>query len=235
MDSITLYQFSSVWGLPNISPFCMKLEGYLKLAGLDYQVQTQNDPRKAPKKKVPYVKIGDRLIADSEHIYDYLRVHKGVDLDRNLTMEERAIHHAMSVMCDESLYFVLIYNRWIDEINWDTFRSAVFGPLPKMVRSFVANKVRSKVQGDIVAHGMGLHAKEEVYAIGEKHLAALGEYLGDKPWFGGANPTKLDVCATSYLANIIKSPLENPLKVSLQQWPNLVALAEKGLAEIYGV
>lgn len=233
MKHITLYQFSPYWGLPNISPFCMKLEGYLKLGGLEYTVKVQNDPRKAPKKKIPYVKIDAQLIGDSEHVYDYLKSQNLIDLDSDLTDQERAIHHAMGVMCDNSLYFALIYNRWVDEVNWERFREEVFSPLPKMVRSFVSKQVRKKTQGDIVAHGMGLHKKEEIYAIGDKDIAALAHYLGDKTWFGGSKPTKLDVCATSYLANIIKPPLQNPLKESVQKWPNLVALAERGLKEIY--
>lgn len=233
MDAITLYQFSPFWGLPNISPFCMKLEGYLKLGGIDYKIKPQNDPRKGPKKKIPYIKIGNRYMGDSERIYDYLKSQDLIDLDSQLTDEERAIHHAMGVMCDDALYFVLIYNRWVDEVNWDTFSNEVFSSLPKMVRMFVSKQVRKKMQGDIVAHGLGLHAKEEIYAMGDNHIAALGEYLGDKTWYGGSKPSKLDVCVVSYVANIIKPPLQNPLKASVQKWPNLITLAEKGLKEIY--
>ena len=35
---ITLFQFQRYWGLPNISPFCLKLETYLRLAKIPYQV-----------------------------------------------------------------------------------------------------------------------------------------------------------------------------------------------------
>jgi hypothetical protein len=31
---ITLHQFAPAFGLPNASPFCMKLETYLRMAGL---------------------------------------------------------------------------------------------------------------------------------------------------------------------------------------------------------
>ena len=35
---IKLYQFKPAWGLPNPSPFCMKVETYLRMAGLSYGV-----------------------------------------------------------------------------------------------------------------------------------------------------------------------------------------------------
>ena len=35
---IKLYQFNPAWGLPNPSPFCMKVETYLRMVGLPYEV-----------------------------------------------------------------------------------------------------------------------------------------------------------------------------------------------------
>ena len=49
---IELYQFPRAFGLPNPIPFCMKVETYLKLTGLPYEVK-DTDPRKAPLGKLP--------------------------------------------------------------------------------------------------------------------------------------------------------------------------------------
>ena len=35
--TIKLYQFPPALGLPNASPFCMKLETYLRMAGLPFE------------------------------------------------------------------------------------------------------------------------------------------------------------------------------------------------------
>ena len=35
--SIALHQFAPCFGLPNASPFCMNVEAYLRLAGLEYR------------------------------------------------------------------------------------------------------------------------------------------------------------------------------------------------------
>lgn len=44
---IKLYQFSPAWGLPNPSPFCMKVETYLRMTGLPYEAINGALPFKA--------------------------------------------------------------------------------------------------------------------------------------------------------------------------------------------
>lgn len=63
---ITLFQFPAAFNVPNASPYCLKLETWLRLAGLEYQVKVVSDPRKAPKGKLPYVRIEGEAIGDSE-------------------------------------------------------------------------------------------------------------------------------------------------------------------------
>ncbi len=234
MFDITLYQFSRAWDIPNPSPFCMKLEGYLKLGGLPYAVKELNDPRKAPKGKVPFVKIDKQFIGDSEHIYEFLRSHQAIDLDLDLTLEQKAIHHAMITMCDESLYFALMYSRWVDDTNWETLRNTLFEGIPALVRPLVTHQIRKKIQADLIAQGMGRHNSAEVYLNGSGHIDALAHYLGSKRWFGGDQPVRLDVVAVSYLVNILLPPIQSPLKNTVNQHSNLVALAQLGLKEIYG-
>ena len=63
--TVKLYQFPPAWGLPNPSPFCMKLEVFLRLAEIPYEVVTWPDPRKAPKGKLPFIEHEGTRIADS--------------------------------------------------------------------------------------------------------------------------------------------------------------------------
>ena len=70
---ITLYQFSPVWGLPNTSPFCLKVETYLRMTEVPYEIKFVMDPRKSPKGKLPVIKMNGETIPDSELIIDYLK------------------------------------------------------------------------------------------------------------------------------------------------------------------
>ncbi len=53
---IILYQFPAVWGLPNASPFCMKVETYLRMTEIPYEPKLVMDPRKSPKGKIAFYK-----------------------------------------------------------------------------------------------------------------------------------------------------------------------------------
>lgn len=57
---IKLYQFEPAFGLPNASPFCMKVETYLRMAGLPYEIARNADIRKRRKGKCPTSKMKGR-------------------------------------------------------------------------------------------------------------------------------------------------------------------------------
>ena len=119
------------------------------------------------------------------------------------------------------------------DANWEHVRDTSFAGMPKLVRPVITKQIRKKVQADLVGQGMGRHNRAEVYSIGVKHIDALGHYLGEQNWFGGEQAVKLDVVAVSYLANILKPPIETPLKEAVKKWPNLVSFTDRALKEIY--
>ena len=63
---IRLHQFPPLWGLSSASSFCLKLETYLRMAGLDYEVAVETNPGKAPKGKLPYIEDGNRYFKDNQ-------------------------------------------------------------------------------------------------------------------------------------------------------------------------
>ena len=88
---IRLYQFPPIWGLPSVSPFCMKVEIYLRMADLAYEVVPTANPRRAPKGKLPYIDDDGKLIADSGLIVDYLEAKYGAKIDGGLTARDAAV------------------------------------------------------------------------------------------------------------------------------------------------
>ena len=69
---ITLVTLPPAFGLRNVSPFCLKVEMALTHLGLEFDHQEEQDPRKAPKGKLPYLVIDGEKIADSELIFERL-------------------------------------------------------------------------------------------------------------------------------------------------------------------
>ena len=107
---ITLYQFAPVWGIPNLSPTCVKVETYLPMVNLPYEVRSAV-PRKGPKGKLPFIEDKGKRIADSRFIIEYLQQSYGIDPDKDLSRQERAISTAMQRMIDDDLYWVILYSR----------------------------------------------------------------------------------------------------------------------------
>lgn len=69
---VILHQYPSVWSLPSLSPFCVKVETYLRMAAIPYQIVWQNNPRRGPKGKFPVLEDKGKMIPDSSFIIDYL-------------------------------------------------------------------------------------------------------------------------------------------------------------------
>lgn len=224
---IELHQFPRALGLPNPSPFCMKVEAWLKLAGVPYEV-VASTPLGAPKRKLPYIRDNGQMVCDSHDIIAHLEKTQGVNLDAGLTPEQKAVSHAFDRMFAEHLYWPLLYSRWIEDSGWAQIRPIFFGPLPPVVRTLLANFIRKQTRDALRGHGMGRHKREDIYARAAQDLRALSDQLGGKPCFLGEAPTNLDATAYAFLGNIWDARIENsPLKPLMGKHANLVAYCER--------
>lgn len=219
---IRLYQFAPALGVPNASPFCLKVETYLRLAGLDYEVETTPDPRKMPMGKVPVIEDAGQTIADSRLIVDYLERTYPPGLDARLTEPERAVAHVVGRMLEEHLYWVLLRARWSEDAGWEAIRPAFFNSLPPVIRTLVAAQVRRKMIRDLEGQGMGRLDMKQVAEFADRDLQALSTILGEQPYFFGKKPTSTDATVFGFLANLIKVPLDTPFKVAAMARQNLV-------------
>lgn len=220
---IKLFQFPPLWGLPSGSPFCAKVETYLRMVGLPYETVNDADVRKAPKRKFPVIQDDSRRIADSGFIVDYLRAAYGDPLDARLSPVDRALALALRRLIEEHLYWCLLYVRWQMDAHWPAMREAFFGFLPALARATVAASVRRQVLAELDGHGMGRHTPEEVYALARADLDALSAFLADKPFFLGGSPTSLDASAYAFLSNILRAPSETPIQQHARTLANLDA------------
>lgn len=229
---IALYQFPSMWGLPNASPFCMKIETYLRMTNLPYEI-IHADVRKAPKAKLPYIADNGRVVADSGFIVEYLQARYGDTLDAALTPAQRAHALALRRLLEEHLYFATAYARWVALENWRVTKPAYFGFMPPLVRRIVPELIRKRVIRDLYGQGVGRHSTAEIYALGCADISALSDTLDDKPYFMGDAPTSLDASAYATLANILLAPTVSPLKAHAQALPNLVSYVARMQARYF--
>lgn len=229
---ITLHQFRSAFGLPNLSPFCMKVETYLRMTGLPYQT-APIDLRKAPKGKGPYIDDDGRLVADSGFILDYLKQTYGDTLDGWLSPAQQAVALAFTRLLEEHLYWVGIHLRWLTDENWPRVRETFFGDLPPPLRWLIPPLARASIRRQCHGQGMGRHSAEEIIALGREDLQAVAEHLGDKPYFMGEQPSAVDATVYAFLANFLWAPFQSPLMSLGRELPQLEQYCQRMKARYF--
>ena len=237
--AIKLHKFGEAWGLADPSPFCLKLESFLREAKIDYEA-VPFDPRqsfrRAPKGKIPFIEDEDgTLIGDSTLIIGRLSQRRGIDLDAPLDGRERAISHAFRRMLDEHFYWVGVYARWCDEPGWSMVRDRFFRRMPAVMRPVATAMAKRGMVRALQAQGVGRHAREEIYKLGTADMRALSDLLGDNRWFFCTDtPTLLDLWAHAFVAEIVVPPIPSPLRDATLALPNLSAHVERVQSRLYG-
>jgi hypothetical protein len=86
MAKIRVYTFSPMWeGLPAGGPFDLKLLAWLNLAKIPHEQVFQDDTRKGPKRKNPWIELDGKRIGDTEIIIDLLSDRFNIYIDKGLS------------------------------------------------------------------------------------------------------------------------------------------------------
>lgn len=227
MSELIVHHLPGAWGLPSVSPFCLKLDTYLRMVDIPYEVVVDKTPFAAPKKKMPYIEHEGRALGDSTFIIDYLEQVFHLEANAGLSAQERAVALALQRLLEENLYWVMVYDRWMVDSNWLSFRDIVLGGLPLPVRRAFGPAIRRAVGRQLRGHGIGLHSTAEIHAIGVRDLRAVADYLGHKPFLMGSRATTVDAAAYGLLANILWAPIASPVREEGLGHAGLVAYLQR--------
>ena len=215
---ITLMQYAPGWGVMNASPFCMKVEAFLRLVNLPYEAVTLPDPRKSPKGKLPFIEDNGRRVSDSSLILDYLIEQYALKIDESLTDNQRSQSLALQRLLEEHLYWVIVYSRWIEEAGWQQVKSSYFSSLPALLKAVVPAMLKRTVKQALYAQGLGRHSRDEIYHFGIKDLEVIRIQLEQHPFLlDTVSASSIDAIGYSFMANILQVPIESPLKDYMRQ------------------
>lgn len=224
---IRLVMYRPAFGQPSGSAFCVKALILLKMAGADFEIDYQDDPRKTPKAKFPVIVDDGVTIADSSFIRTHLEQKFDKDFDAGLTAEQRAISMAFQRLTEEHLYWSLIAARWTHPEGWLATREVYFNKIPGLMRGFISGMVRKSVIKSAHGHGMGRHAMEDQFQMGADDLNAIGDWLGDKFFMHGDTPTAIDASVGAFISAIHDDGLETPMRATVRGRENLTAYAAR--------
>ena len=209
---IVVHILPSGFGLPSVSPFCLKLLTWLRMAELEHEVRVAN-LRQAPRGKVPWVELDGEVIPDSERIIENLTARFDVDLDAWLDAQQRAQGHAIRRMIEEHTYFTLVWDRWVDEDRW---RTALEPEIRKLVPPALAwllpGVIRKSVRKQLHQQGIARHDRATIMAKSLADLDTVEAALGANSYLLGSQPSTADASVYSVLASMAYGPCSPELK-----------------------
>jgi glutathione S-transferase len=228
---ITVYKFIPAWDVPDLSPFCIKVETYLRMVEQPYQGKLGH-PSKAPKGKLPYIEYEGRTISDSSAIIDHFETLSKTPLDHGMSLRDKAASRAFQSMLEEHFYFVAYWQRWGNDAGWAIVRPVIVQYLaqtgvPKWLAPLLANVIRRSSLKGLKAQGIARHTPDEINTIGIKLLTALSHWLGDQPCIMGNAPRTLDASVYAFLTALLGGPIQGPVKSYAQSQANLVAYQKR--------
>jgi len=196
---LILHQFGRAKVVPNVSPFCLKLETFLRLAKIPYENDFKNP--QGPYGKAPWMNYKGKVVTDSTLCIEYLIENLHLNVDDDLSSEQKAIGRALVLMVEEHLIWPVALHRWVwDETNaigrvsnWPSF------PPFTIIRWYVGRMINKRAAGQ----GIGQHPKETIMEFAKKDLKALSEFLGPKTYFFGVDPTSYDCALFGGLAQLM--------------------------------
>ncbi|KAK3088431.1 hypothetical protein FSP39_019144 [Pinctada imbricata] len=229
-DTVILHQIGRGPYAPSLIPFAMKLETYLRMAKIPYQ--NAHSLKTSSKGKWPWIEFNGQALADSGFIIKFLNKHFNVNLNANLSEEEKAAAHAIRRMVEENTYWsdFLLSLKYIDRsgflTRWVYDKDLVAIPyygIPKPIGWVISKSMKKRA----VAHGIGRHTKEEVYEIMREDYTALSKFLGNKQFLLGDRPCEEDCAIFGYLAQAYWHGFGQEPETALKEFPNLCSYCER--------
>ncbi len=159
-----------------------------------------NDPRKAPKGKLPYLLADGEKIADSELITEYLNETTQGRVYAGLTPEQKARGVALTRLAEDHLYWIGVASRWLDDAWWPHVVENFFGFVPGFIRSFAAGRARKQVRQTYHLQGLGRHTLEEQRDFARRDLQALEDSVPATGFLFGDAPGIFDFTVAGMMA-----------------------------------
>lgn len=102
-DVVYLYQMNRTPTVPSISPYCLKVETWLKLNGVKFESIFAEKKRSKRAGQLPFIEMNGEEIADSDNIIKTLGKKFEKDIDEGLSAEQKNVQHAMVAMVENHL------------------------------------------------------------------------------------------------------------------------------------
>jgi len=246
MKTLVLYTFPPVPNSYSITPFGLKVESFLRINNLQYEIIYTSSFGKNG--TIPYLRIfhhgGEdkdsesfEEIPDSNQIFTRLLEDPEFDTKQSgrttLTKDQKVLEHACLRMLEEhtaqtGFYFRYVLNM-LEFCETTQLRERIFMGDVNKVGNFIFNMFRKKMPGSWMvkakARGFVRYSNPHVvWDMAREDLQALEELLsGDTYFFGRSHPGTLDCTVFGHLSQLLFIRMDFPHQIYLKEsCPNLL-------------
>ncbi|KAJ3203820.1 hypothetical protein HDU67_009930 [Dinochytrium kinnereticum] len=210
-----------------ISPYCLKLETYLRVSGIPYVLCTTSGFSK--KGKMPYITFNGEEISDSQFCIRWLEEKYGVSIDKQVWPAGRSAVEAYRSMLEDGLGKQCVYWRW-QKKNQEWLKTCLFGFMPSPLRTILFPIIIRRPQRYLRLMNITSLGDESNLQLADTRLESISTLLGNDHYLMSTpDPTSLDCTAYGFLANILLQNLPNEPRPTalLLKYPNLVRFVRR--------
>ena len=232
---ITLFGLPPAGGLRQPSPFVLKVEMALSYLGLSYnnsEVSILKINKLSPTGKVPWIKVGNELIGDSELILAHLDNTNQGRLYDHLSDREKSLGMAYLRLAEHHLFWLMVSARWLHSNQLDQLKTDWFGSYPKFVSDFIAKNGKRNVERFCFTQGIGRLNQKEQFIAAKQDLESLAYRLESNDYLLGEFLTVYDFSISSLLSCIVEFNPSNWLSDLAKDYPVLKTYMRKTQKEL---
>ncbi|MFN4129408.1 MAG: glutathione S-transferase C-terminal domain-containing protein [Paracoccaceae bacterium] len=228
MTSVRVFTFSNLFdGLPAGGPFDLKLLAWLNLAGVPYEHAFQDDTRKGPKGKNPWIELDGERIGDTEIIIQKLGQRFGVDIDANLPAADAATAHGWRRTFEEHFHQIFEWELLAHPEGAAFMKDFVRGQMPPILGHAAFMMMQRGMARQLHARGIARHSPDIIAAKGKHDIDALSAFLGDRPFLVANRPVTADAAVFGQLAPMMVWPMRTPVSQYLRGITNVAAYVDR--------
>jgi len=202
---------------PAIAPYPFKLETFLRVHGIKYEVNFNSDePRNG---ESPWITLDLEDICDSQNCIRFLCEKYNIEIDKGIDDNLKSIGRAYNHLLENHLYWGIALWRWV----YDGARNlSDIQLLPTKTLDMIPSVCRT-VEQAAWFHGLGKKAPRDVIEAVCEDLQALSDFLGEKKFFlSDEIVCEVDCTAFSMLAQMLWNMDGSPYNFALKEsFPNL--------------
>ncbi|XP_021946794.1 failed axon connections homolog [Folsomia candida] len=196
-DTVILHCIERGKPIPSISPFVLKLETYLRMVDIPYQVDTTKPF--GPSGKTPWISLNGVDMTDSQLIIEFLNKKYDKNPWENVSPEQKASARTVRVMLEEHFFWGMARWRFVEGVQSIPNLINISGVKFRLLKWVFPGRIKKSMN----AQGLGRHPPDTIVKLVSDDLKDVSVLLGDKPFIAGDQPCEADCALFGSIAQCV--------------------------------